>query len=378
MLKRIRSAAINWATGTLRVGCGNQCRVFSAEAISPTLRCPVALSHLPVMLTQVLRVLQPAPGETYADCTAGLGGHAAAVASAISATPWDEVSQSGATIVLGDLDSGNLRHASGAVSQAAMGIRLIGLQGNFAQIPYALESRGMKADMLLADFGFASPQVDDAARGFSFMRDGPLDMRMDQTSPTTAAVLVASMSERELTQMIEEYGEEHQARRIAKKLVQERAHTPILSTTHLAELIRGVVGHRNAGGIDPATRTFQALRIAVNDEIGSINALMAAIAVECRRVIDAAIGSDSDGGSIQKSGRVSGGGIGGRWLRPGARLAFITFHSLEDRPVKQTLSELIKRGAEDLTDGVERADEVEVATNPRSRSAKLRAIKLPG
>jgi 16S rRNA (cytosine1402-N4)-methyltransferase len=124
----------------------------------------------------------------------------------------------------------------------------------------------------------------------------------------------------------------------------------------LAELIRGVVGRQASGGIDPATRTFQALRIAVNDEIGSINALMAAVDAEVRRV---------------RAGH-------GHWLRPGARLAFITFHSLEDRPVKRTLAGLIREGAGDLTRGIVTATEQEVRGNPRSRSAKLRAIRVPG
>jgi 16S rRNA (cytosine1402-N4)-methyltransferase len=127
----------------------------------------------------------------------------------------------------------------------------------------------------------------------------------------------------------------------------------------LAELIRGVVGRQASGGIDPATRTFQALRIAVNDEIGSINALMAAVDAEVRRLLAGHAGH-------------------GRWLRPGARLAFITFHSLEDRPVKRTLAGLIREGAEDLTRGIVTATEQEVRGNPRSRSAKLRAIRVPG
>jgi len=317
----------------------------------------VSFSHVPVLPAEVLAVLRPAPGETYVDCTAGLGGHASQVASVIKAGPWDAAAGSGATVVLCDLDAGNLARAGGAVAHAGDGkVNVVPLQGNFAQVPYALESRGLAADMLLADFGFASTQVDDAARGFSFQREGPLDMRMDPSAKVDAATLVASLSERELASIIEEFGEERNARRIAKKLVQERARGPILTTTHLAELIRGVVGRQASGGIDPATRTFQALRIAVNDEIGSINALMAAVDAEVRRV---------------RAGH-------GHWLRPGARLAFITFHSLEDRPVKRTLAGLIREGAEDLTRGIVTATEQEVRGNPRSRSAKLRAIRVPG
>lgn len=312
------------------------------------------------MLPEVLKVLSPRSGETYVDCTAGLGGHAAAMAERVAGGV-DGVG----TVVLCDLDEANLERASGAVSRAADGsVRVVTMQGNFAQVPYEMESRGLVVDMMLADFGFASPQVDDARRGFSFQREGPLDMRMDVRSPSSAADLVASLSERELAQIIDEYGEERHARRIARKLVQERAKGPILTTTHLAELIRGVVGWQASGGIDPATRTFQALRIAVNDEIGSINALLAAVAAEARRVM-------SGGGQGRSGG-------GGRWLRPGSRLAFITFHSLEDRPVKQVFADLMKLGAEDLSGGMQRASEEEIAGNPRSRSAKLRAIRLPG
>ncbi|MCX5689963.1 MAG: 16S rRNA (cytosine(1402)-N(4))-methyltransferase RsmH [Planctomycetota bacterium] len=318
----------------------------------------MSFSHVPVMLPEVLNVLSPKAGQAYVDCTAGLGGHAAAMATRVAG------GEPVGRVVLCDLDQGNLERASGAVSRASDGLVQVDLlQGNFAQVPYEMESRGVVVDMLLADFGFASPQVDDASRGFSFQREGPLDMRMDVSAPSSAADLVASLSERELAQIIDEYGEERSAKRIAKKLVQERAKGPILTTTHLAELIRGVVGWQGSGGTDPATRTFQALRIAVNDEIGSINALLAAVSAEARRVMSASVG----GGS----------GSGGRWLRPGSRLAFITFHSLEDRPVKQTFAELIKLGAEDLTDGMQRASEEEIAGNPRSRSAKLRAIRLP-
>lgn len=318
------------------------------------------------MLPEVFTALSPKVGETYVDCTAGLGGHAAAMAVRLAG------GEGKGTVVLCDLDQGNLERASGAVSRATDGmVRVVTMQGNFAQVPYEMESRGIVVDMVLADFGFASPQVDDARRGFSFQREGPLDMRMDVSAPSTAADLVASLSERELAQIIDEYGEERNARRIAKKLVQERAKGPILTTTHLAELIRGVVGWQASGGIDPATRTFQALRIAVNDEIGSINALLAAVTAEARRVMSGRVATDGGSGG-------SSGGGGGRWLRPGSRLAFITFHSLEDRPVKQAFAELIKLGAEDLTGGMQRASDEEIAGNPRSRSAKLRAIRLPG
>ena len=130
-----------------------------------SLRLDVALAHIPVMLPEVVAALAPKAGETYVDCTAGLGGHASAIAAMIKAAAWDESQGCGATVGLCDLDWGNLERAGGAVSRAGDGsVRLIAMQGNFAQVPYELERRGVKADMLLADFGFASPQVDDAAR----------------------------------------------------------------------------------------------------------------------------------------------------------------------------------------------------------------------
>jgi len=301
--------------------------------------------HIPVLLQPVLDLLSPREGEIFIDCTAGLGGHASAVAQLLGPK---------GTVVLNDLDSGNLSVASGAVSQACAGINLTSLHGNFAQVPYALESRGLQANLLLADFGFASSQVDTPARGFSFRYEGPLDMRMDTSRGVTAAELVAGSSEQELTKMLLEFGEERHARRIAKKLVQVRREQPILTTTHLAELVRGVVGY--AGGIDPATRTFQALRIAVNDELGSIEALLAAVTAEVL-------------GYLRHRRH--------RWLAPGARLVFITFHSLEDRPVKRALQELVLAGGENLSGGLIRGDDAEVHVNPRARSAKLRGLRLP-
>jgi len=303
-------------------------------------------AHIPVLLPEVLASLAPAPGEVYADCTAGLGGHAAAVAHRLGP---------GGTVILNDLDAGNLAAAGERVSQTVPGIRLVSLHGNFAQIPYAAENAGLAFGVLLADLGFASLHVDRAERGFSFGKEGPLDMRMDQSKGVTAAELVASMNERELAEMIAEFGEERQAGRIARKLVQERARTPITTTTHLAELIRGIVGWGAGGGIDPATRTFQAFRIAVNDEIGSIGALLAAITADGKRLL--------------RDGR-------GRWLSPGARIGFLTFHSLEDRPVKRAFAELVSFGAADMTGGHVMATEAEMAVNPRARSAKLRVVRL--
>lgn len=310
--------------------------------------------HTPVLLNECLAALAPRPGGVFVDCTAGLGGHSAALAPHLG---------SSGTLILNDADPLNLAVAAPRVASAQPGLTLHSLQGNFAELPNRLPGLvpgGIKADMLLADLGFASTQVDDPARGFSFMSDGPLDMRMDPTLPVTAADLVNSLSERELSDLIADLGEDHSARRIAAKLVRERAAQPILTTARLADLVRSAARGAASPGqrkIDPATRTFQALRIAVNDEIGSIEALL---------------------GGVLRDAKSLAAGRGGAWLNSGARIAIISFHSLEDRPLKRAMEELIRLGAADLTDGASTATEEELTTNPRARSAKLRAVRLPG
>lgn len=317
--------------------------------------------HAPVLLNEVLDLLSPGAGETYVDGTAGLGGHAAAVS--------ERLGPSG-TVVLNDLDPGNLasaeRHvrsvSGGSVSGGAGSVR--GVRGPFDELPARLSEWSLPADACLFDLGFASPQVDDPERGLSFKHDGPLDMRLDPEGPVTAADLVAQLDERELADVIYKYGEERGSRRIARKIVEARAGEPILTTGRLAELVRSALprqgsrpGARRGARIDPATRTFQALRIAVNDEIGCLERLLASIEVEAR-----ALASGS-----------------GAWLRPGARVAVISFHSLEDRPVKQAFRGLVDSGlAVALTRKPVVAGDGERDSNPRSRSAKLRAIMLPG
>ena len=303
-----------------------------------------APGHTPVLLNAVLDLLDPRPGETYVDCTAGLGGHAAAIAERLGP---------GGTVVLNDVDPSNLERARVRVEAAAPGIRVITLQGNFATLPRRLAEPALPvaADMLLADLGFASTQMDDASRGLSFSRDGPLDMRLDPSLPTTAADLVASLPEHELARIVAEFGEDRNAPRIARKLVAARAAAPIKTTGQLAEIVRSASpGRGRVRSIDPATRTFQALRIAVNDELGSLQALL-----------------DAVGRSEQAP----------RWLADGARVAVISFHSLEDRPVKQAFaSGATRREAELLTRRPVEAGQEEVAANPRARSAKLRAVRL--
>ena len=322
-------------------------------------------AHVPVLLEETLRLLDPQPGGVYLDCTAGLGGHARAVASRLGRE---------GVVVLNDLDPGNLACAAEAVRAVPEAPRVVTIHGVFADAPRRLVEQGLSADMVLADLGFASTHVDEGARGFSFQREGPLDMRYDPGAPVTAADLVNSLSEAELAQMLFEFGEERAARRIAQKIVEARVQEPITTTARLAGVVRmaqGVSpdrgrmpGHRGGTRIDPATRTFQALRIAVNDELGSLRSLLEAV---------------SRSASALAAGRTGA----GLWLRPGARIGVISFHSLEDRPVKQAFSDLIARGLASPASGASAraakpvvATEEEAERNPRARSAKLRVVRL--
>jgi len=319
-------------------------------------------AHQPVLPDQALDLLDPKPGETYLDCTAGRGGHARLVAERLGPD---------GLVVLNDLDASNLAAAIDEVqSLGPVGPRVETLHGSFDRAPRALAERGIVADLVLADLGFASGQVDDAGRGLSFKGDGPLDMRFDTSSGMTAAELVASADEEELTQILRDFGEERHARRIARKLVEARESAPITTTAQLADLVRAATPRPRKGGprprgkpIDPATRTFQALRIAVNDELGALERLLESITREAERL----------------AGSAGPGGLGAArpWLGPGARVAVIAFHSLEDRPVKRAMRVMVDR---QLADGLTRkpviADEAERESNPRSRSAKLRAIRL--
>lgn len=307
--------------------------------------------HIPVLLSETLAALSPRGGEVYLDCTAGRGGHAAAVAPLLGPT---------GTIVLCDLDAGNLAFAAERVGAGPSPPRVLTLHSSFAQAPRFLTERGLRADCVLADLGFASTQVDDPARGLSFMRDGPLDMRLNPSGGPTAADLVASMPEAELARVIFEYGEERRSRAVASAIVAARRESPIRTTARLAEIIRSVV-RREPGGIDPATRTFQALRIAVNDELGNLEALLEAVDRGARAAL---------------AGSGSPKGLDFRWLAPGARVAVITFHSLEDRPVKRAFAAAVQGGFARDACGVVKASPAEVAGNPRAGSAKLRAIVL--
>lgn len=297
--------------------------------------------HIPVLLEEIVHALAPHPGQTLVDCTAGLGGHASALAPGL--VP-------GGRVILNDLDPGNLAVAESAVGGAAPGVEVRRFHGNFVSLPRRLAGEGLAADMVLADLGFASSQMDDPGRGFAFSREGPLDMRLDPGGPTTAADLVATLPEAELVRILREYGEERAARPIARKIVAARGEGSIATTTRLAEIVRSVV--RRDGGIDPATRTFQALRIAVNDELGALEGLLAAVG---------------------RAAKTPGKG----WLRAGARVAIVSFHSLEDRMVNRAFGSLVASGlAEPVGKQPLVPGESEVGRNPRSRSAKLRVIRV--
>ncbi|MEN0020843.1 MAG: 16S rRNA (cytosine(1402)-N(4))-methyltransferase RsmH [Planctomycetota bacterium] len=305
--------------------------------------------HLPVLMDAVLEHLDPKPGERAIDATAGLGGHATAIGERLGP---------GGRLLINDLDPAHVDAAADRVrSSLGSGYpKVITVHGNFADVRWNAGQAGFEAaDVLLADLGFASPHVDQAERGFAFRKDGPLDMRYDQTGDTaTAAELVNTLPEQELASLLREFGEERSARRIAAKVVAVRAESPITSTSGMAEVVHSAIGPRS-GGIDSATRTFQALRIAVNDELGSLKALLDAVTVAAR-----AIASDADS-----------------WLTAGARIGIISFHSLEDRLVKQSFNRLV---ADDLGEVVSRrpivATETEASDNPRARSAKLRVVRL--
>lgn len=302
------------------------------------------LPHAPVMLHEMLAALNPQGGERIVDGTFGAGGYTKAA-----------LDHADCRVFSIDRDS----HVQGFADalKAAYGERFVFLSGSFGQMVQLLAEQGVDSvDGIVLDIGVSSMQIDEAERGFSFKKDGPLDMRMAQHG-MTAAELVNEAPEGELADIIFQYGEEKAARRIAKAIVQARAEQPITTTRQLAALVAKVVG-RGKGKIDPATRTFQALRIHVNDELG-----------ELARALEAAE----------------------QLLSPGGRLVVVTFHSLEDRIVKRffqsrtgALEETVSRhmpvvakaqvdSSFDVTGRkVLKATDAEAEVNPRARSAKLR------
>ncbi len=284
--------------------------------------------HVSVLLAEALELLAVRPGGLWVDGTVGLGGHAAAIL--LASAP------DGRLLGL-DRDGETLARARARLEEFAPRTRLE--QGDFRSLPERLA--GQEADGILLDLGVSSAQLDDPARGFSFRAEGPLDMRMDRSAGATAAELVEGMREQELADLIYEYGEERASRRIARAIVRARDEQPIESTLRLAEIVRRAAGRSRRPGLDPATRTFQALRIRVNQELDGLGAALLAAAL-C--------------------------------LARGGRLAVIAFHSLEDRIVKQSFRSLAGRGFALLTRKPVRPGPLETRRNPRSRSARLRAI----
>jgi 16S rRNA (cytosine1402-N4)-methyltransferase len=288
--------------------------------------------HEPVMVAETVALLDPSRGGFFVDCTVGLGGHARAVLEA------------GASRLLGlDRDSSAL--ALAAESLAAFGDRVELVHADYRDLGAVLDVRGIEGiDGALADLGVSSMQFDTEGRGFSFRRDEPLDMRMDQTQGPTAADLLVDVDETHLANVIFQHGEERFSRRIARGIVEARRSAPIATTGQLAQIVRRAVPRKGYQRIDPATRTFQALRIWVNRELDGLDTFLA-----------------------DTAGR----------LRAGARLAVITFHSLEDRIVKHVFRALAagESALRVLTRKPVTPGDAEVARNPRARSAKLRAIE---
>lgn len=320
------------------------------DDLSVVAATPDEHGHVPVLPAEVVALLSPKPGQIMLDCTLGRGGHAEMLLPMLG--------EKGRYIGL-DVDPINIEHARQRLTKVAQPAARFDLaHANFAtagSVLSELQIPGPRVDLLLADLGFASNQVADPMRGFSFANDGPLDMRLDPSLPQTAADLVNRLPEHELANVIYRYGEERLSRKIARKITEARSKTPIQSTAELAKLVREAFGVKDrAPGpwrpgrirIDPATRTFMALRIAVNAELDALE-----------RLLD----------SLPKL------------LKPGAVAAIISFHSLEDRLVKHAFADLAKAGlARRLTPKPVIAGEAERDRNPRSRSAKLRAVEWIG
>ena len=291
------------------------------------------MTHVPVMTAEALQFLRPERGGLFVDCTVGLGGHSRALLEA------------GATRVIGfDRDADALAHARAALAPWQDRVELV--HADYRSLDAVLDARRIgPIDGALADLGVSSLQFDAPGRGFSFQRDEPLDMRMDRSTGDTAADLVARSNERELADAIFQYGEERFSRRIARAIVAARAETPIATTGRLASIVRAAIPRRGPMRIDPATRTFQALRIWVNRELDGLDRFLESAAHR---------------------------------LRAGARLVVITFHSLEDRIVKHTFRALQRpeaRLVEVLTKKPIVPSDAEIERNPRARSAKLRAAE---
>jgi 16S rRNA (cytosine1402-N4)-methyltransferase len=308
------------------------------------------MAHTPVMLAETMELLRVAPGGRYCDATVGGAGHAQEIL--------ERSAPDGALLAI-DRDPEAIARSKARL--ARYGDRATFCRGNYADVTEIIARLELPpVDGLLVDLGVSSQQLEDAGRGFSFAADGPLDMRMDPDAPTTAADLVTRLSEEELAQVIRELGEEPAARRIARAIKRALARGELRSTAELARVVAGVVGGRppRRRHIHPATRTFQALRMVVNEELPSL-----------QRFLDSFVDA----------------------LRPGGRVAVIAFHSLEDRAVKQSLRRLAhpctcppglpvcvcgrRPVVLEVTHRPLRPRPEELAVNARARSARLRAAE---
>jgi len=298
------------------------------------------VGHMSVLRVEVVELLNPAERQVLLDCTVGLGGHAETLLDA---------GESGARLIGMDVDEANLRLAGHRLGRFGRRVRLF--HANFTEARVVLDQAGVgAADLVLADLGAAATQLNDPERGLSFSRDGPLDMRMDSRTDSrtdrTAADLVNRLGQKQLADLIYTYGQERYSRRIAKAIVSARGSGPILRTVRLAEVVSGAIppgARRKRRGVHPATRTFQALRIAVNDEMRNLDTLL---------------------------------GLLGEIVADSGVVGIISFHSLEDGRVKRAFADLAGTGRwKRLNKKPICATDDEVARNPRSRSAKLRGIQ---
>ncbi len=292
--------------------------------------------HEPVMVGEVLTYLDVRPGQTVMDCTAGRGGHALKIAEKLSP---------GGTLIALDVDPENLLYARKRIEAAGIAdVAVRTFHANFAEVADVLETLEIPGvDGLLADFGVSTNQLLESSHGLSFNAEAALDMRLDPRIKKKASDLLKEWDDKRIAEVLRDYAQERFAWKIARKIVQTRNTEPILTTGQLARLVRSVVPMKY-GQIDPATRTFQALRMAVNAEIESLQDLLDAVP---------------------------------DMMVPNGRAAFISFHSGEDRLVKQATRQWEEEGwCEVLTKKPVEAGEEETNRNPRARSAKVRAVKF--
>lgn len=284
--------------------------------------------HVPVMVEEVLAHLRPQPGQTIVDGTLGAGGHSRRLA---------EMVQPGGRVIALDRDGAAVE----AAQKALLDLSVLALQANYADLPEVLEALQVDSvDGIVLDLGLSSDQLEDENRGFSYQSSGELDLRFDTTRGEPAWRILNRLRAEPLADLIYQYGEERFSRRIARRIVEQREKEPIRTAAQLAGIVRRCVPRSKGHNIDPATRTFQALRIAVNEELKWLE-------VALRRLPDC--------------------------LKPTGRLAIISFHSLEDRRVKEAFRSDDRLQV--ITKRPERPSDEEVAGNPRARSAKLRVAE---